>query len=121
MDYRKHWNGIEMSNNDFFVHEDERRLFIEWIENTEVCSLKALIMKSNKIVGRHYHKKKEEYFFLLSGTANKVVIGPQEYTNIIAPFKWVVPKNTYHSFDLAIDSILLAATTKPFDPGDDYV
>jgi len=110
-----------MTSKDFFVHEDERRLFIEWIEDTQVSSLKVLIMKSDNVVGNHYHKKKDEYFFLLSGTAKKVVIGMEEYNNISAPFKWVVPKNTPHSFDLINGSILLSAATKPFEPGDDYV
>jgi len=110
-----------MSNNDFLINEDERRCLIEWIDSTQVCSLKALIMKSDNVVGKHYHKKKDEYFLLLSGTANKVVIGMEEYTNIKAPFKWVVLKNTFHSFDLENGSILLSAATKPFEPGDDFV
>jgi len=110
-----------MLNNNIFIDEDERRCFIEWIEDTEVCSLKALIMKSDAIVGNHSHKKKDEYFLLLTGTAKKVIIGKEEYTNVNAPFKWVVPRNTYHSFDLESGSILLSAATKPFEPDDDYV
>ena len=110
-----------MLNNNIFIDEDERRCFIEWIEDADVCSLKVLIMKSDAIVGKHYHKKKDEHFLLLTGTAKKVIIGSEEYTNISAPYKWVAPKNTYHSFDLINGSILLSAATKPFDSVDDYV
>jgi len=110
-----------MLDSELFINEDERRCFIEWVEDTEVCSLKALIMKSDAIVGEHYHKKKDEYFLLLTGTAKKVIIGSEEYININAPYKWVVPKNTSHLFDLEKGSILLSAATKPFDHADDYV
>ena len=110
-----------MLENKLFINEDERRCLIEWLDDTDVCSLKALTMKSDGIVGKHYHKNKDEYFLLLTGTAKKVIIGTEEYTNVSAPFKWVVPKNTYHSFDLEGGSILLSAATKPFTPGDDYV
>ena len=77
-------------------------------------------MKSNNVVGGHYHKKKDEIFFLIQGTANKVIIGTDEQVNINAPFKWKVSSNVYHLFDLQKGSILLCASTTAFDPNDDF-
>lgn len=106
-------------NSNIFKHEDERRILIEWIQNTPFCTSKIVIAKSEVPIGNHWHNKKNEIFLLITGMAKKVVIGDKEELNITAPFKWVVPKGIYHSFILQKDSILLGVADKPFDPKDE--
>ncbi len=97
-----------------FIHEDDRRKLIEW-SGGKVS--KALIAKEDCTVGDHYHRNKEEKFLLLSGYGNFIIgdrsIQPQ------APFEFVVPANTYHSFWLVKGSILLGVCSEEFDPADE--
>ncbi len=106
---------------NFIVNEDERRCLTEWVSDATIRSLKSIVMKQDGTVGNHYHKLKDEIFFLLAGFARHVVIGSEEYSEIKSPYKWTVPRGTYHSFELTEGSILLSAASLPFDPGDDYV
>lgn len=104
---------------EIFTHEDERRVLIEWVKNTPFKTSKAVIAKDNCIVGDHYHNKKNETFLLLIGTAKRVIIGDKEEKNVQALRKWIVPKRTYHLFELDIGSILLGVCTKRFDIKDE--
>jgi len=102
-----------------FIHDDNRRKLIEWIDDIPFRSAKVVIAKSDERIGHHYHNKKDEVFLLLEGKAKKVIIGDEEEYNISAPKRWYVPKGTYHSFELKKGSILLGVATEPFDPEDE--
>lgn len=106
-------------NSNIFKHEDERRILIEWIENTPFCTSKVVIAKSEVPIGEHWHDKKNEIFLLITGMAESVIIGDKEEKYVFAPHKWFVPKGTYHSFILQKDSVLLGVADKPFDPKDE--
>ena len=108
-----------MSKDDFFQHEDDRRLLIEWVEDMPMRSAKALIAKSAQAVGDHYHDKKDEVFFLLTGTARRVVISGVEELDVHAPRKWYIPRGVHHVFELEKGSILLSAASERFDPSDE--
>ena len=97
-----------------FKHEDERRTLIEW-SGGKVS--KALIAKCDCVVGDHYHRKKEERFLLLRGSAT-VTIGMTR-AGVIAPYEFVVRRNTYHRFELSKGSILLGVCSEEFDPTDE--
>lgn len=101
-----------------FVHEDERRKLIEWAEG-DFKVAKALIAKPGCIVGDHYHRSKDEIFFLLIGNASYVIIGNREWHNAIAPSRWEVPRGSYHRFELDEGSILLGVGTELFDAADE--
>lgn len=118
-DCKKPLNGTKMSEDKFLSHNDSRRELYEWIEDCSVRSLKAIKMNSNASVGDHFHRHKDEIFFLMIGSASKVIIGSEVYLDVSAPHKWVVPRNTYHVFYLEKDSILLSAATEPFDVDDE--
>ncbi len=108
-----------MQDDKIFTHEDDRRVLIEWIKDTNVRTSKVVIAKSGAAVGDHYHNKKDEIFLLLIGKAKRVIIGEKEEFDIPALKKWVVKKGEYHLFELEPGSILLGACTKPFDPSDE--
>lgn len=101
-----------------FTHEDERRKLVEWSEG-EFKTAKVVIAKENCVVGDHHHNKKDEEFLLLSGKAKKVVIGETVEIEVDQMRKWVVPRGTYHLFDLDKDAILLGTATERFSKEDE--
>lgn len=107
--------------NSIFIHEDERRKLIEWIQNDTFKTAKVVIAKGNQVVGNHYHLKKDEAFLLLSGKAKRVIIGDMEEKDILPLKKWYVPRGTYHLFELAEGSILLGVASEPFNIEDEIV
>ena len=107
------------NSTDFFRHEDERRIILEWIGNMPFRSAKAVIAKTDEAVGGHYHNKKDEVFFLLSGRAKRVVVGDVEEFGVVAPKKWFAGKGVHHIFELEKGAILLTAATGAFDPEDE--
>lgn len=108
-------------SDELFIHEDNRRILIEWIADQKFCSAKVVVGKAGGVVGDHYHNKKDETFLLLIGHAKRVVIGDKEELNVPALKKWFVPKGTYHLFELDAGAILLGACTKPFDQKDELI
>lgn len=99
-------------------HEDKRRTLIEWVDNFPILSCKVLIAKEECEVGNHYHKNKDEIFYLLKGTGEVELDGISEV--ISAGYKVYIPAMMRHSFILTKDSILLGAATKPYDKSDEY-
>lgn len=100
------------------LHEDERRLLIEWVKDFPVKNCKALIVKEKVPLGDHYHKNKEEIFYLLCGAGEVILDGistPLVFNDIVH-----VKRGVRHTFLLESGSILLEAGTEPFDPTDDY-
>jgi mannose-6-phosphate isomerase-like protein (cupin superfamily) len=100
------------------THTDDRRTIIDWGEG-RIATVKALTMKQDATVGDHYHKNKDEHFLLLSGRANKIVIGDTVKLSVDAPHEFHVPRNTYHRFELMAGSVLLGTASEVFDPTDE--
>ncbi len=101
-----------------FVHEDERRILVEWANgNFKEC--KVLTAKQDCVVGDHWHAKKDEEFYLLSGEAPRVKVGSLIFLDIKAPYGFHVPRGTYHLIQLTAGSVLLGAATELFDPEDE--
>jgi mannose-6-phosphate isomerase-like protein (cupin superfamily) len=99
-------------------HEDERRILIEWVRDYPVRFCKAIIIKSGTEIGDHYHKEKEEIFYLLKGMGTVALDGAtRDFKEGDCIF---IPKGQNHSFKLEEGSILLGAATKPYDPKDVY-
>lgn len=92
-------------------------MLIEWIQNFTVKSCKVAIAKGETEIGDHYHKNKDEVFYLLSGKGEYKFNQNDEFI----PIEDVVfvPRNTYHLFKLSDGAILLGAATEPFDPNDE--
>lgn len=99
-------------------HSDDRRILIEWIKDFPVRTCKALIIKKDCMLGDHYHKNKDEIFYLLYGSGEVTLNGETEKLkegDIV-----FAGRGIKHTFKLKKQSILLEAGTKPFDPKDDY-
>ena len=103
----------------FFAHEDDRRILIEWVRDMPLRSPKAIVAKTEEGIGDHYHRNKEEVFFLVRGTAKRVVVGDAEERDVVAPRKWIIPRNVYHIFVLEKDAVLISAATDVFSPDDE--
>ena len=99
-------------------HEDERRILIEWIVDFNIRAAKVVIAKDKCTVGEHYHKNKDEIFYLLKGKGSVVLDGKKE--SLKEGEIVYVGRDSKHSFTLDKDSILLGGCSKPFDPKDDY-
>ena len=99
-------------------HEDDRRVLVEWLNGFGVRSCKVLTAKQECEVGNHYHKNKDEFFYLLAGSGEVELNGLWEI--IHAGDTVYVPALTKHSFKLSEGSILLGGATKEYDPDDEY-
>src|SRR3990167_483558 len=99
-----------------YRHEDDRRILIEWIQDLPMKACKVVIAKQNTEVGNHYHKKKDEVYYLLSGEG-EYKLGDSDFQ----PLKDVifVSRGIRHTFRLQKDSILLGACSEPFDVKDE--
>lgn len=115
-----------------FTHEDNRRTLIEWATG-EFKVAKVLIAKEDCVVGDHWHRNKDETFYLLMG-GGLITLGDITSTcgswvgfplkegvpiggNILPEIH--VPRGTYHRFELTKGSILLGVGTEAFDPKDE--
>lgn len=102
---------------DTFVHEDDRRVLIEAIKDMSLRNLKIICIKSGR-VGNHFHKLKDDVFFLVSGFGSYTL---DTHQNIMKEGDCIVVKaGQYHSFNLKPGSILLEASTLPYDEKDEY-
>lgn len=100
-------------------HDDQRRTLIEYVQNLPIRSCKALLIKEDTTVGNHYHKFKDEVFYLLKGYGS-VLLGEGEMHPLQEGDIVYAPRGVKHIFNLHKDSILLEAGSEPFDPNDDY-
>lgn len=100
------------------LHTDERRTLIEFGNGKDWKLCKIIKVKRDCILGKHYHKKKDESFMLVKGKG-WIKIGSIQ--NDMELFKeYLVPANIIHEFSLAKNSILIGLCSKEFNPGDDY-
>lgn len=100
-------------------HEDSRRILYEWISNEQFVSAKAVIVKEQIAIGDHYHKNKDEIFFLLTGRFLELHLGEGIAFDIPAPYRVEVRKGVYHKFICEEGSILLGVASAPFDIEDE--
>lgn len=110
---------VRTTKDGIYINEDDRRILLEWIEDTPTKTAKVVVGKNGTAVGDHYHKKKDEIFLLVLGKAKRVIIGDKEEKDVGAPRKWFVERGTYHLFELDVGAMLLGACTEKFDPLDE--
>lgn len=99
-------------------HEDERRIIYDWAQG-DFKSAKAVIVKKEIAVGEHYHRNKDEEFFLLQGRFKELQVGNLLLFNVDAPYYVSVPRLTYHRFVCEKGSVLLGVATELFDENDE--
>jgi hypothetical protein len=105
------------------VSDDSRRSLYEFGQGEWKCA-KYLEIKEDSVIGDHYHKLKDEYFLLVSGEIEELImndgIGPV-MKSIRPPFAFAVPRWTYHKFKVKAGSILIGLQSELYDKTDDYV
>lgn len=100
------------------VHSDNRRTIFDWASGN-FKSAKAVIVHEEIAIGDHFHFKKTEEFLLLQGEFLELQIGTKILYNISAPYKIILPPQTYHRFVCTPGSILLGTATELFDETDE--
>lgn len=99
-------------------HEDERRTLVEYIHDLPFRTSKVLFVKQDSVLGNHYHKLKDDIFFLVKGSGTYTIDGHEE---IFSQGDCIFVKaGMRHSFKLFNGSILLESSTLPYDKGDEH-
>lgn len=100
-----------------YKHEDDRRTLFEWVQNFPITTCKVLVIKKNCELGNHFHRKKIDTFFLLKGSGT-YSIGTE--TGILVEGScYRANQGESHTFYLKAGSILLEASTTPYDKKDE--
>ena len=100
-------------------HSDDRRHLQSFPE------AKLITVKKDTVIGRHFHKRKEEIFFLSEGYG-ELVIGPadkpvERVRLVMVPGKrYTIAPGQYHEFHLKAGSVLIGLNSRPYDAADDY-
>lgn len=85
----------------------------EWIENSDLYCLKKLHLNKGHQCSYHYHKIKDETFYLLSGKVDMII--DKEY--IVFPINTAIhiKPNMVHLFRGLEDSVILEVSTQHFE------
>jgi len=103
--------------NSVTKHEDNRRTLTEWIANFPITTIKILEVKEECELGNHYHKLKQDFFYLLKGKGTYVI--GNEHGEIKVGDSLTARPFEVHTFFLKKGSILLEASTTPYDKEDE--
>ena len=101
-----------------FYHDDDRRMLVEWIPDIPVRTCKAFFIKKDAILGNHYHNLTEDIFFLLKGSGYYYLDGKEHKFKEGQCIR--VKKGVGHTLHLTKGSILLEASTLPYDKKDEH-
>lgn len=101
------------------VSKDSRRALYEFGIGGVWKVSKLIKVKSDCMIGGHFHKKKDELFLVLSGLVRysmctkSGIAGPDETIN--------VPRGTYHSFECTAGTTMICLASELHDPNDDHI
>ncbi len=99
-------------------HEDHRRSLVEFIADMPIRTAKVMYVKDEAVLGSHYHKKKDDIFFLVKGSGTVVLNNRAQDFN--QGDCLLVKAGIKHAFTLRKGSILIEASTTPYDKSDEY-
>jgi mannose-6-phosphate isomerase-like protein (cupin superfamily) len=108
------------------VSEDNRRSLYEFGEGDWKCA-KYLDIKSDCVVGGHYHLEKDECFFLVEGRIEHLLTSKPDRTemlvrrDIIAPDVILIPRGLFHEFKIKAGSKLIGLQSEHYNKEDDHV
>lgn len=100
------------------INIDHRRALSEFGNGGTWKVCKYLEITEDCLIGDHYHKNKDESFFLAKGSGT-VNLSSFAYP-VEAPCFIDVPRGIYHSFNLEKGSILIGLASEEHDPNDDH-
>ena len=95
-------------------HSDDRRDLRSFPE------AKLITVKQDSVIGRHFHKKKEEQFILAQGEGVMHLGLPAEIIPMKLGWVYEVKPGQYHEFHMKRGSVLVGLNSHPYDPADDY-
>jgi len=98
-------------------HEDNRRILTEWIANFPITTVKILEVKEDCELGNHYHNIKQDFFYLLKGMGTYRI--GDVYGEISEGQSLTALPKEAHTFYLTKGSILLEASTTPYNKNDE--
>jgi mannose-6-phosphate isomerase-like protein (cupin superfamily) len=98
-------------------HEDDRRVLIEWISDFHIRNCKVLVVKKDCELGNHYHEVKIDTFLLLKGSGTYKIGDEEGILEEGGCYRAL--QNQPHTFTLKAGSILLEASTMPYDKDDE--
>jgi len=98
-------------------HEDDRRTLYEWVKDSPISTCKVIEVKKDSELGNHYHKYKIDRFFLLKGSGTYTIGASTGKLEEGAAYK--ADKRVPHTFYLKKGSILLEASSTPYDKKDE--
>jgi mannose-6-phosphate isomerase-like protein (cupin superfamily) len=99
-------------------HSDNRRTITEFGNGSNWKLCKVIKIKEDCILGKHYHKKKNESFMLAEGSG-KIGINDEEPTEMQLFKEYFVPTDMKHEFHLTKCSLLIGLSSEEFDPNDE--
>lgn len=106
------------------VSEDERRKLYEFGKGKEWKVGKLLETKEWGVIGKHYHKNKDECFLVVKGTMEAILQDMNEFRvwNVIcnAPDFIFIPRNIYHEFICESGTVIVGLATELHDDNDDH-
>ncbi len=100
-------------------HEDSRRILIEWVSNFPIKTCKVLLVKENCELGNHYHRNKIDNFYLLKGGGEYKIGKNEKWKKLKVGDCLRANKLIPHSFKLKAGSVLLEASSTPYDKKDE--
>lgn len=87
-----------------------------WLVNDEFCC-KEIYIKENWKCSLHYHKIKDELFYIISG---KIIMECNYKSQTMLPGNWIrIKPNEIHRFTGLMDSLILESSTH-HDENDSY-
>ena len=105
-------------NFPYTINKDERRTIHDFASG-DFKQVKVVYVTEEIAIGNHYHRNKDEVFFLATGKFLELQVGNTLLFNVDAPYRIEVPKLTYHRFVCEKGSILIGAATELHDDEDE--
>lgn len=98
-------------------HEDNRRILTEFGNGKDWKVCKVIQTKEDCVLGKHYHREKDESFMLVRGKGEVKITKQFEDMELFK--EYYVPAGTIHEFYLTKGSILVGLCSKEFNPNDE--
>ena len=102
-----------------FEHKDQRGVLREVVRGKQWKQLNEYERKKGSIVGNHYHKKLEEFFYIIRGKAQvrieNITTGKTEDFIVSAGEAFNVSINEVHALKFLEGTIFIPILSKDFD------
>ena len=105
--------------NPAFEHRDERGVLREIARGGNWAEVNEYERKAGSVSGNHYHKETEELFYIISGSADVIMvnIGTNEKTEFTAKANdsFSVHPNEAHKLTFKEDTVFITLLSKEYD------